>query len=159
MINLIMNGVLPSLCLNQLTQKDAYLIVSRDLVQGVEALSGMTQIPPRSCSLIAAHALECILKAFLWHKGKRKEIIQSKIQHNLVALWEMAYKEEDLSISQIPPDWVTILSTGHGPNFYFRYQEGEEKIIVNVGQTPALLPMKMALKELFETVEHAIRAK
>ena len=159
MTNLILNGVLPSLCINQPTQKDAYLIVSRDLVQGVEALSGMTQISPRSCSLIAAHTLECILKAFLWHKGKRKEIRQPKIRHNLVALWDMAYKEEDLGIPQIPPDWVTILSIGHGPNFYFRYQEGEEKTIVHGGQTPALLPMKMAMKELLERVEHAIRAK
>ena len=127
----IINGSLPSIRITQPTQIDAYLVVARDLLQGVEALSIMTKLPPRSCSLIAAHALECILKAFLWHKGKRKEIRQSKIQHNLVALWGMAYKEGSLGIPQVPPDWVTILSIGHGPNFYFRYQEGEEKTIVN----------------------------
>lgn len=159
MADLTINVVLPSLRIKQPSQKDAYLIVARDLMQGVEALSVMTHISPRSCSLIAAHTLECILKAFLWHKGKKKEIRQSKIQHNLVALWDMAYKEEDLGIPQVPPVWVTILSKGHWPNLYLRYQEGEEKTIVHGGQTPALLPMKNALKELLEIVEHTIRAK
>ena len=69
----------------------------------------------------------------------------------------MAYEEEDLGIPQVPPDWVTILSSGHGPNFYFRYQQGEEKAVVHGGQTPALIPMAVELKNLIEVVELAIR--
>jgi hypothetical protein len=111
----------------QPTQGDGYMIVARDLLQRVEALSNLPNVSPRGCALIAAHALECALKAFLWHKGKKKEIRAPHVQHNLVALWKMAYKEKGLSIPKVPPDWCTILSSGHGPNFYFRYQEGKEK--------------------------------
>ena len=114
--------------------------VARDLLQGVEVLSALQNIHPRGCALIAAHALECALKAFLWHKGKKKEIRAPDVQHDLVTLWNMAYKE-GLSIPQVPPDWCTVLSSGHGPNFYFRYQEGQGKTVVHGGQTPALIPM------------------
>jgi hypothetical protein len=105
-----------------------------------------------------AHALECALKAFLWHKGKKKEIRKHNVQHNLIALWNMVYKGKGLSIPQVPPDWVTILSSGHGPNFYFRYQEGEGKNVVHGGQTPALIPMAVELKKLIEMVELAIKS-
>jgi hypothetical protein len=151
------NCVLPALRMGKPTQGDAYMVVARDLLQGVEALSTLLNISPRGCALIAAHALECALKAFLWHKGKKKEIRKSNVQHNLVALWDMAYKEKGLSIPRVPPDWVTILSSGHGPNFYFRYQEGEGKTVVHGGQTPALIPMAVELKKLIEMVELAIK--
>lgn len=144
------NDALPALRMVQPTQADGYMIVARDLLQGVEALSTLLNVSSRSCALIAAHALECALKVFLWHKGKKK-IWARDVQHNLVALWNMAYKE-GLSIPQVPPDWVTILSSGHGPNFYFRYQEGERKTVVHGGQTPALIPMSVALKNLIEMV-------
>lgn len=153
----IINGMLPPISINQPTQIDAYLVVARDLLQGVEALSIMTKLPPRSCSLIAAHALECILKAFLWHKGKRKKIRQSKIQHNLVALWGHGIQGRRSWYSTSTARLGYHISIGHGPNFYFRYQEGEEKTIVNGGQTPELIPMKIAMKDLFEIVELAIK--
>ena len=147
----------PALRVVQPTERDGYMIVARDLLQGVEALSTLPpSVHPRSCALIAAHALECALKAFLWHKGK-KRIWTRKDQHNLVALWDIAYKE-GLSIPQMPPDWVTTLSSGHGPNFYFRYQKGVGGTIVHGGQTPALIPMRDALKNLIEMVGHAVKS-
>ena len=156
-----MNVELPVLCIAKPTEGDGYLVVALDLLQGVEALSKFQNISPRGCALLAAHALECALKAFLWHKGKRKEIRNSKVRHNLTALWAMAYKE-GLDIPKKPPDWCEILSTGHGPNFYFRYQEGEkegkEKNIVHCGQTPALIPMTIELKKLIEDVNLAVRS-
>ena len=78
------------------------------------------------------------------------------VQHDLLRLWKMAHKET-LGIPEVPPDWCTILSSGHGPNFYFRYQEGQGKAVVQLGQTPALIPMAAALKELIEMVELAIK--
>lgn len=132
------------------------MIVARDLLQGVEALATLPNVSARSCALIAAQALECSLKAFLWHKGKENEIQKPNVRHNLVALWNMAYEEKGLSIPEVPPDWVTILSSGHGPNFYFRYQKGEGKTIVHGGQTPALIPMAGELKNLIEMVERAV---
>jgi len=131
---------------------DGYLIVARDLLQGVEVLTTLQNISPRSCALIAAQALECALKAFLSHKGKAKGI------HDLVALWDMAYKE-GLDIEPSPPDWCAILSSGHGPVFYFRYQKGEGKTIVHGGQTPALISMAVELKKLIKMVELVVSAK
>ena len=151
------NCELPPLAICQLTEGDGYMIVARDLLRGVEVLSSLTNIAPRSCALIAAHALECVLKAFLWHKGKGTEIRGPKVQHNLIALWKMAYEEEGISIPEVPPDWVTILSSGHGPNFYFRYQKGQEKTVVHGGQTPALIPMANALKNLIKMVGLAVK--
>jgi hypothetical protein len=140
----------------QPTQEEGYMIVARDLLQGVEALSTLQNISSRGCALIAAHALECALKAFLWHKGKKAEIRKPKVQHNIVALWNMAHKEKSLSIPKVPPDWCKILGSGHGPNFYFRYQEGGGRTVVHGGQTPALIPMGVELKKLIEMVELAI---
>jgi hypothetical protein len=125
--------LLPALRVGQPTEGDGYMIVARDLLQGVEALSTLPNVSSRGCALIAGHALECALKALLWHKGKKKEIRAPDVQHDLVALWNMAYKE-GLSIPQVVPDWCTILSSGHGPNFYFRYQKGQGKTVVHGGQ-------------------------
>lgn len=153
------NVELPVSHMDQPTEGDGYMIVARDLLQGVDALSTLPIVAPRNCALIAAHALECALKAFLWHKEK-KVIWSHDVQHNLVALWSMAY-EEGLSIPKVPPDWCTILSSGHGPNFYFRYQvryeEGKEKTVVHGGQTPALIPMAVELKKLIKMVRLAVK--
>ena len=151
------NAALPALRMGQPTEGDGYMIVARDLLQGVEALSTLPKVSSRGCALIAAHVLECALKAFLWHKGK-KEIRARDVQHDLVALWNMAYKE-GLSIPQVPPDWCTTLSSGHGRRFYFRYLEGHGKTVVHGGQTPALIPMAVALRNLIEMVGLAVRAK
>ncbi len=52
---------------------------------------------------------------------------------------------------------------GHGPKFYFRYQEGEkdqqgERTLVHSGQTPALIPMAVELEKLIKMVELAIKS-
>ena len=154
--SITINGRFPAWRGNKPTEGDGYMIVAHDLLQAVEALSTLPpNVSPRGCALIAAHGLECVLKAFLWHKG-RKRIWGQEVQHDLVALWNMAYKE-GLSIPKVPPDWVTILSSGHGPNFYFRYQKGQGKTVVHGGGTPALIPMRDALKNLIEMVGLAVK--
>jgi hypothetical protein len=141
------------------SQIDAYMTVARDLLQGVEVLSGLNNIHPRSCALIAAHSLECALKAFLCHKGKQKEIRQREIQHDLMALWDLSCKEGDLCIPESPPDWIKMLSSGHGPYYYFRYQVGENKAFVNAGSFPAMVPMAMGVKELLKKVDNIVKDK
>lgn len=159
-----MGGELPSLQILQPTEVDGYLIVARDLLQGVEVLADFPAVPPRASALIAAHAVECALKAFLCSKGKQQEVRAKAVQHDLIKLWGLACDEHDLGIPQTPPDWVTILSAGHGPNFYFRYQEGQpksdgsgKKWIVHGGQTPALITMARELRKLVDAVENAVR--
>lgn len=153
------NITLPSIQMGNPSVIDAHMIVARDLLQSIVALSIVDNISSRGCALIAAHTLECTLKAFLCYKGKNKEIRDSGVRHNLIALWDMVHNESPLIIPKSQPDWVRILSVGHGPNFYFRYQEGEEKNIVHGGQTPALIPMASELKLLFEKVEASIKCQ
>jgi hypothetical protein len=149
----------PIPCIKQPTDLDGYIIVAGELLPGVEALSTIKNIPPRACAMIAAHTLECVLKTFLFYKERKKEI--KKAGHNLMSLWNLAWKE-DLGISEDPPDWVKILSDGHGPFFYFRYQEAgekinEKKVIAHIGQTPQLIPMADELKKLFLKVENIVK--
>jgi hypothetical protein len=153
------NASLPGFRMVSRSQINAYMIVARDLLQGVEALSAHNNIHPRSCALIAAHSLECALKAFLWHKGKKEEIRKPKVQHDLLVLWDLSYKEGDLCIPELPHDWVETLSLGHGPNYYSRYQEGKNKTIVNGGVTPVLVFMASSLKEIVFKVDNAINSK
>jgi len=63
------NITLPGFRSDPLTDQDGYMIVARDLVRGVETLSFYAPNDcSRACALIAAQALECLLKAFLWRK-------------------------------------------------------------------------------------------
>jgi len=150
------NAVLPALRMAQPTQGDGYLIVARELLQALEPIASLSKVPPRAAALIAAHTLECILKTYLWHKGKSKEIRKRDIQHDLLKLWCMAY-DSNLDIARTPPAWCKILGSGHGPLFYFRYQEGENKTIVHGGQTPEMVSTIRDLKALLRTVERSIR--
>ena len=150
------NGKLSPLCMDNPTEGEGYIIVARDLLQGVEALSPIKNIHPRSCALIAAHALECILKAYLWHRGKKEEIVKHDVRHDIVALWNMAYKEKTLGIPKAEPDWVNILGLGHRRRYYLRYQKGEQGV-VHGGQYPELIPMAAELRKLYEMVEPAIK--
>jgi hypothetical protein len=131
------------------------MVVARTLLPSVEVLSALPpNVPPRGCALLAGQALECALKAFLLHKGKK--IIDPKIKHDLVVLWGIAYEQADLNIPKDPPDWVKILNSGHGPNFYLRYQIGQGKTVVHGGSTPALVPMARKLRQFIEAVSVAI---
>ena len=96
-------------------------------------------------------------------KGEKTESLIN-VGHNLESLWNRAYEKKTLSIPKAPPDWVKILSLGHGRKFYFRYQEGEkdqqgERTVVHGGQTPALIPMAVELKKLIEMVGLAIKQR
>jgi len=153
--HLALDAALPTLRVVPPTKVDGYVIVARDLLQGVEALSVLPNVSPRAAALLGGHALECALAAFLFYKGVDVSS-KSKIWHDLLALWGMAY-DQSLPISKEVPDWVGILGLGHGRPFYFRYQKGEGGTIVNGGQTPALVPMASALRELIKTVELAVK--
>ena len=74
-MSISIDAAFPALRVVQPTVGDGYMIVARDLLQGAEALSTFPpNVSSRGCALISAHALECALKAFLWHKGKEREI-------------------------------------------------------------------------------------
>lgn len=136
----------------QPTRGDGFLGVARELIPGVEALAPLNTLPARSCAMLAGHALECVLKAYLWHMDNTRRDLGD---HDLLTLWGNAYA--GLGLQKDPPSWVSILATGHGPDFYLRYQKGKHGVIVHGGSTPAPIPMAAALRELLVTVEAAIK--
>lgn len=147
---------LPSLSMRQPNEIDGYMIVINDLLPAIETLSKFEKLPSRGCALLAAHALECALKAIIRHHSL---IFTQKERHDLVALWKIVASENIIDISNEPPDWVKILSIGHGPNFYFRYQQGENKVFVHGGQTPALAPMFQDLTDLTKKISSKLIEK
>jgi hypothetical protein len=162
--NCSLNVTLPVIEVAPPTEKDGYLSVARDFQQGVEALSFVQKISPRSCSMLAGFALECALKAFLLHKGK-----DPGRKHDLMGLWKDA-NQEGLEIPETLPTWAAILADGHGHPYYFRYQraKGEEidettgnrivkEFTPNCGFHPPLNQMGTELKKLIGKVESACR--
>jgi len=148
---------LPPLSTPPPSEIDSYMIVTNQLLPAIEALSVAEKLPARACAMLAAHALECALKAIIKSKNEKHKF-PHKEQHNLIVLWDLAASTKSLDIQTPPPDWVRLLSTGHGPHFYFRYQEGEEpKSFVHGGQTPALVPMAQALRDLVEKISDALK--
>ena len=124
----------------------AYINIARDLIQGVKVLS-INNSFPRPCSLLAAQALENTLKAHIAHTLKQR----SK-SHILLDLWQVVSNENSIEIPPNPPLWVKTLSLMHGPNFFFRYQEGEGKKIVNGTAYPHLIQMTEELTQIWEKV-------
>jgi len=124
----------------------AYIDIARDLIQGVKVLSVNNSFP-RPCSLLAAQALENTLKAHIAHTLKKRNN-----SHVLIELWEVVSNKNGIEIPASPPLWVKTLSLMHGPNFYFRYQEGEGKTIANGTAYPHLIQMTEELTQLWEKV-------
>lgn len=143
--------IVPMPRISQPTEVDGFRVVAEELLQAIDALSTVNGIHPRGCAMLAAHALECMLKAVLWHNG-------NKIKgHKILSLWDEVFKQNILNISKTPPDWVRVLAEGHSP-FYFRYQIGaDNSTIVMGGQTPALIPMASELRKLLEMVKKSIK--
>jgi hypothetical protein len=96
--------------------------------------------------MVSAHALECILKAFLSRSGDDSRVKQSDVRHNLNALWSLAHSE-GLDIPGQPPQWVASLSHLHDAPYYLRYSTGVHGIV-----TPAPEPMLGELAALIEQV-------
>lgn len=123
-----------------------YIDIARELIQGVKVLS-INNSFPRPCSLLAAQALENTLKAHIAHTLKKRNI-----SHSLVDLWQVVSNENSIEIPLNPPLWVKTLSLMHGPNFYFRYQEGEGKTIADGTAYPHLIQMTEELTQIWEKV-------
>ena len=106
-----------------------YLGVARAILPGIKRLTEPEPESPISIALLAAHALECLLKAFLSRDGSDARLRKHDIRHNLVALWSLAV-EEGLPIAKQPPYWVDKLGALHRKPYYLRYAEGINGIVL-----------------------------
>jgi len=134
--------------LNYPTQVDGYLISAKDFLEGAEQLSTISDIPPRSCLLLAAQSLENTLKAFLQHKGVEN------YTPGIKSLWKIAHKF-GLRNSPNLPSWVKVINLLHHETHFLRYQRGNEQIkgvISNGTAYPKTETVIIELKMLFEDV-------
>lgn len=118
-----------------------YLGVARSMLEGVTVLASAKAIP--ALNLVAGHALECMLKAYLTRDGKDRWSLR---HHNLVRLWRKA-SCQGLRIASSPPEWVVSLNKLHNKPYRLRYPEG---IQGTVG--PNIQAMTTELASVLETV-------
>lgn len=135
-----------------------YLGVAYSMMSGVQVLANAIPVPSSALAFLAAHVLECCLKAYLSRDGSNTVAGDHQIRHNLCALWSRAHGEQ-LQISASPPYWVELLSLLHASPYYLRYLGSETRVgpqYVHGISLPAAQPMTNELSELLRLVEQAI---
>ena len=128
-----------------------YFGVAQSMMPGVTILAAASPAPPLALCLVAAHVLECLLKAYLSRDGSDADVRDAKVRHDLSALWGMAFAQ-GLPVPQSPPAWVDCLSGLHKHPYYLRYSTGVHGIV-----SPAPEPMASELRALLETVRGQLR--
>ena len=106
-----------------------YFGVARAIIPGVRRLVDTPADSPISIALLASHALECLLKAFLSRGGSDDRLRKQNLRHDLVALWQLA-AEEGLPIVSEPPYWVSKLGALHREPYYLRYAKGINGVVL-----------------------------
>jgi len=105
---------------------DTYLGVAQHMLEGVRVLAAAAVVPVPALNLLAGHAAECLLKAYLTRDGSQKTVAAvtvPAIRHDLEALWHEAVRH-GLALAPSPPPWVVDLNTLHNRPFPIRYLEG-----------------------------------
>jgi HEPN domain-containing protein len=118
-----------------------YFGVAQGMMPGVKILAEASQPCALALALVAAHVVECLLKAYLSRDGSEVEKT-----HDLGKLWAMAVGD-GLKISKSPPDWASRLGGLHNRPYHLRYSEGVHGIGL-----PAAEPMASELAALLENV-------
>lgn len=121
-----------------------YWGIADGLMPGVRTLADAGPSRALPLAMIAAHALECILKGYLSRSGNDSAVKQSSIRHDLVALWDRAVSA-GLSVARTPPSWVSRLGELHNTPYYMRYSTGVHGLVL-----PPSEPMASELATLLE---------
>jgi hypothetical protein len=129
-----------------------YFGVAESFLPAVELLASSGAPVALPLSLLAAHTLECLLKAHISKAlGSDKSLMAKGIRHNLVALWDLAVIHK-LPVSTAPPDWVRCLGGLHDSPYYLRYSTGVHGVV-----SPAPQPMTAELRALLELVRQSMK--
>lgn len=128
-----------------------YFGVAQSMMPGVKVLAAASQPSPLALTLVAAHVLECLLKAYLSRNGSDAALRNSNVRHDLNALWAMAFAQ-GLRVPETPPSWADCLSSLHKSPYYLRYSTGVHGIV-----SPGAEPMTSELAALIEIVRGHLR--
>lgn len=127
---------------------DAYLTIAEAIVPALEVL-GQSPVSSIPAALLAAHALECVLKGALAYSGVTETELKSPaLRHDLEALW-LRSAQFVPSLGASVPEWAKRLSGLHNWPYVLRYPVGVNGLVL-----PS--PVEVA-KELVE-VENMVRA-
>jgi len=142
---------LPELHLLAPSPPHTYMGVAHAMYMGVTALATMPSPPALPLALLAAHTLECGLKAYLSRNGDDTRVTRdSHLRHNLDELWALA-SDQGLEVPHAPPPWVTCLSLVHNKPYHLRYSGGVHGI-----STPSPEPMTTELGALLGQVDRQL---
>jgi HEPN domain-containing protein len=131
-----MSTVLGPLTIKPAGPPETYLGVAQGMMPGVTILAGANPGAPLAMAFVAAHVLECALKAFLSRDGTDERLKRPPLNHDLGALWKLA-AAEGLRVPEDPPAWVERLSGVHGSPYYLRYSTGVHGIVLPQAATVA----------------------
>jgi hypothetical protein len=123
-----------------------YFGVAQSMMLGVKVLAAASPPPALALALVAAHVLECLLKAYLSREGSDDALRKTAVRHNLNRLWAMAFAQ-GLRVPESPPSWVDRLSGLHKWPYYLRYSTDVHGIV-----SPGAEPMTSGLAALLEIV-------
>lgn len=129
-----------------------YLGIAHSMIKGARVLADASPPSLLALALIAAHVLECTLKAYLSRNGDDTAVKNDpKVRHNLSALWSMAH-DQGLGIPSAMPGWAATLSQGHVFPYFLRYSTGVHGISL-----PSAEPMVTELQALLSLVQDTAR--
>ena len=123
-----------------------YLGVADGLMPGIRILGDASPVPALPLTMLCAHALECILKAYLSRSGDDSCVRKADVRHNLNKLWSMA-RDAGLDLPADLPQWVSLLGNLHGRPYYLRYSTGVHGLVL-----PPQAQMVVDLSELLNAV-------
>src|SRR4051794_37534800 len=116
-----------------------YLGVAESILPGIQAIASQSRPPAIAGSLLAAHMVECLLKAYLSRSGNDDRLKAKGLRHNITALWQLA-EAEGLKFPSPSPPWVATLSNLHDSPYYLRYSTGVHGVV-----TPPIVPLAQDL--------------
>jgi hypothetical protein len=119
-----------------------YLGVAQSMMSGVKVLAAASPPSALALALVAAHVLECLLKAYLSRDGSDAALKNPNVRHDLNALCAMAFAQ-GLRVPESSPTWVDCLSGLHKSPYYLRYSTGVHGIA-----SPGAEPMTSELTAL-----------
>jgi hypothetical protein len=132
---------------------DTYLGVAESLAPGLRPLANAMPVTGLPLAFLAAHVLECLLKAAITKATRSDQDLKSNanVRHNIVALWALAIAN-GLALDSSAPEWVENLSRLHAYPYHLRYSTA-----VHAVTSPAAEPMTTELLALLEKVRDFLR--
>lgn len=122
--------------------------VAESLLPGMRVLMTSAEPTELPLAMLCAHALECILKAYLTRNGDDPRLEKdSDLRHSIKKLWDEA-AVQGLKLPPTFPDWAHRLDTMHKKPFQLRYSKGVHGIVL-----PSPEPMVTELTDLLQQVK------